>query len=197
MEASWEPDLWGRIRSQVASAVQNAQATAADVENARLSLHAELALDYFDLRNLDEERRILENAVAAYQKAFELTKNRYDGGAANRAEVAEARTQLEATGAQAVDVTDLRAQYQHAIAVLTGRPPEGFAIAGKAGGIAVPVTPPCVAFRAARAEAGYRRLRTARGRREQPNRLRPRGILSASAARRRDGIWKAAASATG
>jgi NodT family efflux transporter outer membrane factor (OMF) lipoprotein len=143
-EASWEPDLWGRIRNQVASAVENAQATAADLENARLSLHAALALDYFDLRSLDEERRILENAVAAYQKALELTENRYQGGAAARAEVAEAHTQLEAASAQAVDVTDLRARYQHAVAVLAGRPPEGFTIAQKTGPIAPPVIPPGV-----------------------------------------------------
>jgi NodT family efflux transporter outer membrane factor (OMF) lipoprotein len=138
-EASWEPDLWGRIHNLVASAVQNAQATAADLENARLSLHAELALDYFDLRTLDEERRILESAVTAYQKALDLTENRYRGGASSRVEVAEARTQLEATGAQAVDVTDLRAQYQHAIAVLTGQPPEGFAIAEKTAAMVLPV----------------------------------------------------------
>ena len=139
-QASWEPDLWGRIRNQVAVAVEDAQAVAADVENARLSLHAELALDYFDLRTLDEERRILENAVEAYRKALELTENRYRGGAANRVEVAEARTQLEATRAQAIDVTDLRAHYQHAIAVLTGRPPEGFALPGDP----VPVTLPAI-----------------------------------------------------
>jgi NodT family efflux transporter outer membrane factor (OMF) lipoprotein len=143
-EASWEPDLWGRIRNQVATAVENAQATAADLENARLSLHAELALDYFDLRSLDHEQRILENAVAAYQRALTLTQNRYQGGAANRAEVAEARTQLEATGAQAVDVTDLRTQYQHAIAVLTGHAPEGFIIEAKNGPMVLPVIPPGV-----------------------------------------------------
>jgi NodT family efflux transporter outer membrane factor (OMF) lipoprotein len=143
-QASWEPDLWGRVRSEVASAVQNAQATAADVENARLSLHAELAVDYFDLRSLDLEQRILENAVSAYQRAFELTDNRYRGGAANRAEMAEARTQLEATSAQAVDVTDLRAQYQHAIAVLTGRPPEGFTLEVNLRPIYLPEIPPGV-----------------------------------------------------
>jgi NodT family efflux transporter outer membrane factor (OMF) lipoprotein len=142
--ASWEPDLWGRIRNQVASAVQNAQASAADLENARLSLHAELALDYFDLRSLDAEQRILEDAVTAYRRALELTDNRYKGGAANRAEVAEARTQLEATGAQALDVTDLRAQYQHSIAVLAGRAPEGFTIAAKTGPMVLPVIPPGV-----------------------------------------------------
>jgi NodT family efflux transporter outer membrane factor (OMF) lipoprotein len=140
-QASWEPDLWGRIRNQVAASVQSAQAVAADLENARLSLHAELALDYFDLRSLDEERRILESAVAAYQKALELTENRYQGGAANRAEVAEARTQLESTSAQAIDLTELRAQYEHAIAVLTGRPPEGFTLAAKAGPVMLPAIP--------------------------------------------------------
>ena len=142
--ASWEPDLWGRIRSQVASTVADAQAVAADVENARLSLHAELALDYFDLRSLDREQRVLDDAVSAYRKALELTENRYNGGAANRAEVAEARTQLEATGAQAVDVTDLRTHYQHAIAVLAGRPPEGFTIALRAASPVLPVIPPGV-----------------------------------------------------
>jgi NodT family efflux transporter outer membrane factor (OMF) lipoprotein len=140
-QASWEPDLWGRIRNQVAAAVQDAQAVAADMENARLSLHAELALDYFDLRTLDEERTILENAVDAYQKALELTESRYRGGVATRVEVAEARTQWEATCAQAIDVTDLRAQLQHAIAVLTGRPPEGFTVAARAGAVSLPAIP--------------------------------------------------------
>lgn len=141
ISASWEPDLWGRIRDLVASAVQNAQASAADLENARLSLHAELALDYFDLRSLDNERKILDDSVLAYQKALELTQNRYEGGAASRAEVEEARTQLEATSAQAVDVTDMRTQYQDAIAVLTGQPPEGFLIASKPGAMTQPVIP--------------------------------------------------------
>ena len=140
-QASWEPDFWGRIHNEVAAAVEAAQATAADVENARLSLHAELALDYFDLRSLDREQRILEDAVAAYRKALDLTLDRYNGGAANRAEVAEAQTQLEATGAQAVDITDLRAQYQHAMAVLIGQPPEGFTIAPKSSPLVLPAIP--------------------------------------------------------
>jgi NodT family efflux transporter outer membrane factor (OMF) lipoprotein len=140
LTASWEPDLWGRIRNTVTSSVQTAQATAADVENARLSLHAELALDYFDLRSLDNEQQILKNSVAAYQKALDLTKNRYEGGAASRAEVEEARTQLEATGAQEVDITDLRTQYQDALAVLIGQPPEHFSIVSKA----EPMLPPAI-----------------------------------------------------
>lgn len=139
--ASWEPDLWGRIRNLVGSAVQNAQASAADLENARLSIHAELALDYFDLRSLDNDKRILDDSVVAYQKALELTENRYKGGAANRAEVEEARTQLEATSAQAIDVTDMRTQYQDAIAVLTGQTPEGFSIPYKTGPAILPVIP--------------------------------------------------------
>jgi NodT family efflux transporter outer membrane factor (OMF) lipoprotein len=141
VSASWEPDLWGRIRNLVASSVQSAQASAADLENARLSLHAELALDYFNLRSLDNERKILEDSVVAYQKALDLTQNRYNGGAVNRSEVEEARTQLEATSAQAVDVTDLRAQYQDAIAVLTGQPPESLSIAYTTGPL-VPVIVP-------------------------------------------------------
>ena len=107
----------------------------------RSSLHAELALDYFDLRSLDEERRVLDDSVAAYQRALELTENRYNGGAATRVEVAEARTQLESTSAQAVDVTEQRAQDLHAIAVLTGRPPEGFAIGERRRLVALPPIP--------------------------------------------------------
>lgn len=141
LEASWEPDLWGRIRTQVAAAIQQAQATAADVENARLSLHAELALDYFDLRSLDKERRVLDNAVAAYEKALTLTENRYSGGAANKVEVTEARTQLESTGAQALDVTESRTRFQHAVAVLAGQQPEGFVIQERADPLVLPAVP--------------------------------------------------------
>jgi outer membrane protein TolC len=82
--ASWEPDLWGRIRNLVASSVQNAQASAADLENARLSLHAELALDYFDLRSLDNERKILEDSVIAYQKALESGRSAHTTGSDRR-----------------------------------------------------------------------------------------------------------------
>jgi NodT family efflux transporter outer membrane factor (OMF) lipoprotein len=140
-QAAWEPDLWGRIRTQIASATASAQATAAEHENARLSLQAELALDYFDLRSLDAELRVLQASVEAYRKALELTENRYQGGAANRAEVAEARTQVEATQAQVVGLAAQRAQYEHAIAVLTGRVPEGFSIAATDRTLVTPVTP--------------------------------------------------------
>jgi NodT family efflux transporter outer membrane factor (OMF) lipoprotein len=153
--ASWEPDLWGRIHNLVVSSVQNAQASAGDLENARLSLHAELALDYFGLRSLDNERKILDDSVVAYQKAFELTQNRYNGGAVNRAEVEEARTQWEATSAQAIDVTERRTQYQHAIAVLTGQAPEGFSIAYKTGPNDIACHSYRCSFRFARAASRY------------------------------------------
>ncbi len=141
IDVSYEADVWGRIHNLIASAVQSAQASAADVETVRLSLHAELALDYFDLRSLDEERRILDNSVKAYARALGLTENRFRGGVANRVEVAEAETQLEATRAQAVDVTALRHQNEHAIAILTGRPPEGFSIAEQTNLPSPPVIP--------------------------------------------------------
>jgi NodT family efflux transporter outer membrane factor (OMF) lipoprotein len=141
LSASWEPDLWGRIRTLVEASVENAQASAADLENARLSLHAELALDYFELRSLDNEKKVLEDSVAAFQKALELTEHRYDGGLANRAEVEEARTQLEAADAQKVDLGSARVQYQNAIAVLTGQLPERVSIAEKNGVMTPPAIP--------------------------------------------------------
>jgi NodT family efflux transporter outer membrane factor (OMF) lipoprotein len=141
IDVSWEPDLWGRVRSLVESTAQNAQATAADVESVRLSLDAELALDYFDLRSLDRERRILDDAVTTYEKALALTRNRFEGGVANRVDLEEAQTQLEATRAQAIDVTEARAKLEHAIAVLTGQPPEGFSLPEQTNVGAPPVIP--------------------------------------------------------
>ena len=139
IDVSWEPDLWGRVRDMIESSAQNAQATAADVESVRLSLHAELALDYFALKNLDRERRILNDAVTTYEKALNLTRNRFEGGVANRVEVEEAQTQLEATRAQAIDVTEARSKLEHAIAVLTGQPPEAFTLPEQT---AIPPPPP-------------------------------------------------------
>ena len=123
VDVSYEADVWGRVRLGVASAVASAQASAADLESVRLSLHAELALDYFELRGLDAERQILDNSVTAFQRALELTRNRFAGGIASQADVALAETQLESTRAQAVDLSARRASLEHAIAVLTGKPP--------------------------------------------------------------------------
>jgi NodT family efflux transporter outer membrane factor (OMF) lipoprotein len=125
---SYELDAWGRIHRAVEAARENAQASAADVETARLSLHAELASDYFSLRGLDAQKRLLDSTVIAYQKALDLTQNRYTGGLAAGAEVAQAETQLETTQAQAIDVGVARAQFEHALAALVGQPASTFSI---------------------------------------------------------------------
>jgi NodT family efflux transporter outer membrane factor (OMF) lipoprotein len=124
VDVSYELDAWGRVRRSVAAARDEAQASAADLETVRLSLHAELASDYFQMRSLDAQKRILDETMLAYQRAMELTERRYEGGLSSRAEVAQARTQLETARAQDVGVGVARATFEHAIAVLTGRPPE-------------------------------------------------------------------------
>jgi len=140
VDAQYEVDLWGRVRNLIAASVEAGQATAADLENVRLSLHAELAFDYFDLRSMDAERRILDRAVEAYGQALALTRRRFEGGVANQVEVAEAETQLEATRAQQIDIAERRAQYEHAIAALTGQPAESFTLAETA----TPLDPPAI-----------------------------------------------------
>jgi NodT family efflux transporter outer membrane factor (OMF) lipoprotein len=126
---SYEVDLWGRVHGIVEASRTVAQASAADVETARLSLHAELALDYFAVRGLDREQALLDTTVAAYERALELTQNRFQGGLASQADVALAETQLETTRAQAVDVAAVRASLEHAVAVLVGQPASTFAVA--------------------------------------------------------------------
>jgi NodT family efflux transporter outer membrane factor (OMF) lipoprotein len=122
LDASYELDVWGRVRNTVAAARATAQASAADLEVVRLSLHAELAANYFAVRALDAEREILQSSVAAYEKALELTRNRYKGGVASAVDVAQAEAQLEGTRAQSIDVQARRAQVENAIAVLVGEP---------------------------------------------------------------------------
>jgi NodT family efflux transporter outer membrane factor (OMF) lipoprotein len=127
---SYEPDLWGRVRGTIASNRALAEASAADLENVSLSIHAELAVDYFTLRGLDREKDLLDSAVAAFDRARELTQNRFTGGLASQADVALAETQLETTRAEAVDLGVERSALEHAIAVLVGQSPSGFALAG-------------------------------------------------------------------
>ncbi|HUA62657.1 MAG TPA: efflux transporter outer membrane subunit [Verrucomicrobiae bacterium] len=124
VDASYEIDTWGRIHRTIAAAREETQASAADLETIRLSLHAELAVDYFELRSLDAQKRLLDQTLVAYQKALDLTQNRFDGGLSSRAEVAQAKTQLETARAQDVGVGVARATFQHAIAILAGRTPE-------------------------------------------------------------------------
>jgi NodT family efflux transporter outer membrane factor (OMF) lipoprotein len=128
VDASWELDLWGRIRRTVESSRAGAQATAADLESARLAVHAELAQDYWELRALDAETRLFEATVAAFTKSLELTRNRYASGVVSRADVLQAETQLKTTQAQAIDVGVQRAQLEHAIAVLLGEPASTFSV---------------------------------------------------------------------
>jgi NodT family efflux transporter outer membrane factor (OMF) lipoprotein len=129
LELSYEADLWGRIRRSVESAKEEAQATAGDLETARLSLHAELARDYLEVRSADLQKTLLEQTVEAYGRAERLTEARYRGGASPRAEVEQAKTQLAAAKAQDTDIAELRGNYEHAIAVLIGKTPEEFSLA--------------------------------------------------------------------
>jgi NodT family efflux transporter outer membrane factor (OMF) lipoprotein len=140
IDAQYEVDLWGRVRNLISASVESAQATAADIETVRLSLHAELALDYFDLRCLDVERRIIDRAVETYGEALALTRRRYEGGVASQVEVAEAETQLNATRAQQIDISERRAQLEHAMAVLLGQPAAEFSVPEKP----VTLTPPVI-----------------------------------------------------
>jgi len=122
-DLDYEIDLWGRVRRTVTQAREQAQASAADLETSRLSLHAELAVDYFNLRSADAQIKLLDNTVKAFQSALQLTEDRYNGGASPLSDVTQARTQLQAAEVQATDVDIQRAAYEHAIAVLVGKPP--------------------------------------------------------------------------
>jgi len=127
-DVSWEPDLWGRVRNTVSASASEAQATAADLENVRLSMQAELAFDYYQLRSLDAQKELLDSTVVAYQQAFDLTRVRFQTGIASDEDVAQAETQLETTQAQATDLGIARAQLEHAIALLTGQPASTFSL---------------------------------------------------------------------
>jgi NodT family efflux transporter outer membrane factor (OMF) lipoprotein len=127
-DASWEPDLWGRVRRTVEASKAAAQASAADLESTRLLVQAELAQDYFLLRVLDGQKQLLDETVVAFQKSLELTTNRYAAGVASKGDVFLADTQLKVTQAQAIDVGVLRAQLEHAIASLIGKPASLFSI---------------------------------------------------------------------
>jgi NodT family efflux transporter outer membrane factor (OMF) lipoprotein len=127
-QASWEPDFWGRIRRSVEQARANAQASAADMAAVDLSLHAEMAADYFALRGLDSETRLLTDTVTDLEHQLDLTQRRLKGGVATDVDVAQAQTQLETVRAELVDVGVARAQYEHAIGTIANYDLHGFSI---------------------------------------------------------------------
>ena len=124
----YQVDIWGSIRHSVAANSATAQATAAELGNVRLLYQAELATDYFQIQGLDARRQLLVETLESYTRNVQLTQNRYDGGVASRGDVALAQTQLETARALLVDLEIPRAQYEHALAVLTGRPPSALSI---------------------------------------------------------------------
>ena len=140
LDASWEPDLWGKIRRQVAGNKDSAQSAAANLANAQLSAQGTLAQTYFQLRALDAAQELLDSTVVAYQKSLDLTVNRYNQGVAARSDVLTAQTQLQQAQAAALDNGILRAQYEHAIAVLIGEPASTFTLAP----VPLAATPPAI-----------------------------------------------------
>jgi NodT family efflux transporter outer membrane factor (OMF) lipoprotein len=140
-EASWEPDFWGRIRRGVEAARENAQASAADMANVDLGLHAEMASDYFQLRGLDAQKKLLTATVADLENQLDLTQRRLAGGVATEADVAQARTQLETVRAQLADIDVARAQFEHAIGTIANLNLSNFSIPPSPLDLALPKVP--------------------------------------------------------
>ena len=140
LNVSWEADIWGSVRRSILSSEEAAQASDAELENARLSYQAELAQDYFELRGTDGEKQLLETTVKSYQDYLKLTQDRFNSGVASGSDVAQAQTQLETARAQLIDFNVARAQYEHAIAVLAGKAPAEVAISYGS----IKITPPVV-----------------------------------------------------
>jgi NodT family efflux transporter outer membrane factor (OMF) lipoprotein len=127
-DVSYQADVWGRVRRNVESYREQAQASAADLATINLSMHADLAVDYLQARSLDAQEQLLNSTAKQYEQALELTQSRFEGGIASEVEVEQAKTQLQTTRAAAIDVGVLRAQYEHAVAILIGKPPAEFSL---------------------------------------------------------------------
>jgi NodT family efflux transporter outer membrane factor (OMF) lipoprotein len=126
--ATWEPDLWGQIRNTISQQKALAQASEADLANATLSAQGELAADYLQLRGVEHQKAILDATVAAYDRALQITTNRYNQGVVARVDVLQAQTQLDSARANAADLERQRAAFEHAIAVLVGENPSTFSL---------------------------------------------------------------------
>jgi len=141
-DASWVPDLWGRVRNTVLSNVAAAQANAADLANVRLTAQTEVAVDYFEIRTQDALKQLFDQTVAAYQDSLELTQIQFNAGIAADEAVAQAETQLEATQAQDTDLGISRALFEHAMAVLLGQPASTFSLPSEP----LQANPPAIPF---------------------------------------------------
>ena len=142
LDLNYEIDVWGRVRRTVSAAREEAQASAGDRQTVMLSLQAELAVDYFEARSADAQEKLLNDTVTSYEEAYRITNNRFEGGVAPKSDVDQAQTQLEAARVQARDITLQRAQFEHAIAVLLGKPPASFTLSGAPLDARPPMIPP-------------------------------------------------------
>lgn len=140
VDLSYVADIWGSIRRSITASAESAQVSAALLENARLSYQAELAQDYFELRGTDGEKELLETTVKSYQDYLKLTQDRFNSGVASGSDVAQAQTQLNTARAQMIDYDVARARYEHAIAVLVGKPPAELSVTYRP----IKITPPPV-----------------------------------------------------
>ena len=141
LDVTWELDLWGRVRRGVESSQAAAQASAADLAAVTLSIQAELAGNYFQLRVLDAQQQLLDATTAVYRKSLELTNYRYEAGAAAKTDSLQAEAQLRSTEVQALDISLQRTQLEHAMALLIGKPPEAFSLPATALATAIPPIP--------------------------------------------------------
>ena len=127
-DASWQPDFWGKVRNNIRANVYAAQASAADLENVRLTVQAEVAVNYFQLRVQDAQKKLLDDTVKAFRDSYDIATERFEAGLDSDEDVAQAQTQLETAQAQDTDLGILRAQYEHAIALLIGKTPADFGV---------------------------------------------------------------------
>jgi NodT family efflux transporter outer membrane factor (OMF) lipoprotein len=144
LSASWELDLWGKLRRTAEEQDASAQASKADLADATLSAQSELAQDYFQLRVMDQQIALYKQSIDAYQRYLTVIQNQYEGGNTSRGTLAQAQTQLESTKASALDLQWQRAQLEHAIAVLIGKPPAQFSLAARDVKLNLPAMPDAI-----------------------------------------------------